>query len=144
MARRRSPSSHRYPRSVRINQMLREVIAEELERLAVADERLELLTVTSVDCDPDLRTAKVLFSSLGETAAEALGDVRVRLQAAVARQARFKRTPLLRFVADPVVATGGRVEEILRTLPELSGSAAVGDSPAGEPDDEAPRRNETS
>lgn len=106
----------RYPRTARVNETLREVIAEEIERLGDSDERLAMLTVTAVDADPDLRHAKVLFASLAAVAEEALGESRVRLQAAIARQVRFKRTPQLSFVADPAVAAGGRVEEILRDL----------------------------
>ena len=38
-----------YSRSLRVNQVLRQVVADELERLADADERLRLVTVTSVE-----------------------------------------------------------------------------------------------
>lgn len=48
----------------------------------------------------------------------ALAEARVRLQAAIASQVRLKRTPQLRFAADPAVAAAGRVEDILRQLPE--------------------------
>ena len=57
-------TARRYPRSARVNEILREVLADALERLADTDDRLGLLTVTGVDCDPDLRHALVLFSSL--------------------------------------------------------------------------------
>ena len=73
-------------------------------------------TVTGVTVDPDLRHARVWFSSLSPEATVALGEHRVRLQAAVGRQARLKRTPELEFRADPAVATGDRVEDILRGL----------------------------
>ncbi|MHB1929208.1 MAG: ribosome-binding factor A [Acidimicrobiales bacterium] len=106
----------RYARTARVNEVLREVLAEELERLADADPRLTMLTVTAVQTDPDLRHATVLFATLGPDAAAALGEARVRLQAAVGRQVRMKRTPQLAFVADPAVATGQRVEDILRRL----------------------------
>jgi ribosome-binding factor A len=79
-----------YPRSLRVNQVLRQVLAEELERLADADERLRLVTVTSVDTAPDLRHATVYLSSLSEDAAVALADRRAQLQRAVARQTRMK------------------------------------------------------
>ncbi len=59
-----------YPRSLRVNQVLRQVLAEELERLADADERLRLVTVTAVDTAPDLRHATVYLSSLSDEAAE--------------------------------------------------------------------------
>lgn len=105
-----------YPRTARVNQVLREVVAEEVERLGDRDPRLELVTVTGVTCDPDLRHATVWLSSLSETAAAALAEDRVALQAAIGRQVRLKRTPQLTFAADPAVASGSRVEDILRTL----------------------------
>jgi ribosome-binding factor A len=107
----------RYPRSARVNEILREVLADSLERLADTDSRLGLLTVTAVDCDPDLRHALVLFSSLAAEEEEALGAARVRLQAAISHEVRLKRTPQLRFSADPAVAAGNRIEDILRHLP---------------------------
>jgi ribosome-binding factor A len=118
--------ARRYPRSARVNEILREVLADELERMEDNDERLGLLTVTAVQCDPDLRRALVLFSSLGDEEERALAEVRVRLQAAVSSQVRLKRTPLLRFAADPAVAEGEKIEEILRRLPRAPGA---GDSP---------------
>jgi ribosome-binding factor A len=117
MTRHRAPhGTHRYPRSARVNELLREVLAEALERLADADNGLALLTVTAVQADPDLRRARVLFASLSDPAREAVEKVRPRLQAAIGAQVRFKRTPQLSFDADPAVATGERVEDILRRL----------------------------
>ncbi len=105
-----------YPRTARVNQVLHEVVAEEVERLGDNDPRLNLITVTGVTCDPDLRHATVWLSSLSEDAAAALAEDRVALQAAIGRQVRLKRTPLLTFAADPAVASGSRIEDILRTL----------------------------
>ncbi|HUJ65734.1 MAG TPA: 30S ribosome-binding factor RbfA [Acidimicrobiales bacterium] len=114
--------ARRYPRSARVNEILREVLADELERMEDNDERLGLLTVTAVQCDSDLRHALVLFSSLGDEEERALAEVRVRLQAAVSSQVRLKRTPQLRFAADPAVAEGEKIEEILRRLPKAPGA----------------------
>jgi ribosome-binding factor A len=129
--------ARRYPRSARVNEILREVLADELERMEDNDERLGLLTVTAVQCDPDLRHALVLFSSLGEEAERALGEVRVRLQAAVSSQVRLKRTPQLRFAADPAVAEGEKIEEILRRLPKApgAGDGSAAARPEGSGDD---------
>ena len=110
------PSHRHYPRMARVNEVLREVVAEEIELVAGSDSRLELVTVTAVSCEPDLRHATVLLASLPEPARAALGEARTRLQAAVAHQVRLKRTPLLTFEADPAVAHGERVEEILRAI----------------------------
>ena len=105
-----------YSRSLRVNQVLRQVVADELERLADADERLRLVTVTSVETTADLRQATVYLSSLSDEAAAALEQRRVQVQKAVARQTTFKRTPLLSFVQDPAVVTGNRIEDLLRKI----------------------------
>jgi ribosome-binding factor A len=131
MARRqRQPSNRHYPRTARVNELCREIIAEELER--VDDPRLELVTVTHVDIDPDLRRGTVYFSALGDgedEAAEALADQRVRLQGAIGRQARLKRTPELGFRVDDVIVAGARVEDILRKLrDDEPGAAGPGDT----------------
>jgi ribosome-binding factor A len=105
-----------YPRVLRVNQVLRQVLAEELERLADADERFRMVTVTSVDSAADLRTAKVYLASLNEEVAEALEERRVYLQRHIGLQVSMKRTPRLTFKADPAIAAGSRVEELLRGI----------------------------
>ncbi len=105
-----------YPRSRRINRLLQEVLAEEIERLADADERLRMLTITEVDSSPDLRNATVFVSSLTQEAHEALEERRAALQAAVGRQSHMKRTPKLRFEQDPAVVHGSAIDEALRRL----------------------------
>jgi len=105
-----------YPRTARVNQVLREVLADALERLEDADERLGMATVTAVETAPDLRHATVYLSGLTDDMADALAAHRPALQRAIAREVRLKRTPHLEFVADPAVAQGRRVEEILRQL----------------------------
>ena len=106
----------RYPRMARVNELVREVVAEELELLLDDDPRVGLLTVTHVQVTPDLRAATVMLSSLPEGAADALAEHRARLQAAIARQVRLKRTPQLSFQADPAVARGQQIEDVLRRL----------------------------
>ncbi|MDP1821157.1 MAG: 30S ribosome-binding factor RbfA [Acidimicrobiales bacterium] len=108
-----------YPRTARLNRLFQEILAEELER--VDDERLELVTVMAVDCEPDLGRATVYYESLGgadddEDVLAALGDLRHRLQSAIARQARVKRTPELVFRPDDVVRGAARLEEVLRDI----------------------------
>ena len=121
MAGRRHQPARKYPRMARVNELIREIVGDALERLD--DDRLELVTITAVDCEPDLRHAKVYVDSLGgpeddEALLEALGEVRPRLQSAIAAQARLKRTPELAFLPDPVVRSADRIEEVLRGLDE--------------------------
>ena len=105
-----------YPRSLRVNQVLRQVIAEELERLADADERFRMVTVTSVDTAADMRTATVYLATLEAHASDALEERRPHLQRLIGAQVTLKRTPRLTFKADPAIAAGSRVEELLRGL----------------------------
>lgn len=137
MARHPSHATQRsYPRVARVNEALREVIAEELERIVDHEDGLDLVTVTGVSVDPDLRHATVWFSALvgpggSEAASVALSAYRVRMQAAVARQLRLKRTPALIFRVDPAILEGQRIEAILRALPTPapeSGQPAAGES----------------
>ena len=122
-------SPKRYSRLDRVNRALTEVIADELERLG--DERLDLVTVTGARVGPDLRHAVVWYSALSApdpaVVAEVLASHRVRLQAAVGRQLRLKRTPELAFSDDPAIATGTRVEEILRSLRSAGPSPGEGE-----------------
>ncbi len=87
--------------------------------------------MTAVSCEPDLRHATVLLASLPEPAHTALVEARTRLQAAVAHQVRLKRTPLLSFEADPAVAHGERVEEILRAIHAEEKNMVAGDDDGG-------------
>lgn len=112
----REHEARRYPRTARLSRLLHEIVAEELERVASVEEDLPLVTVTHVEVEPDLRHATVLLSSMDEAVSQQLQQLRPRLQAAIARQGRLKRTPQLSFEADPAVSTGQRIEDILRDL----------------------------
>ncbi len=104
-----------YPRALRINQVLRQVVAEELERLADADE-LAMVTVTSVEVAADMRTAMVYLASVDAATLEVLEERRGHLQRLIGTQMTMKRTPRLSFRADPAIEAGSRVEELLRGL----------------------------
>jgi|JRHI01.1.fsa_nt_gi ribosome-binding factor A len=113
---RRQYGARRYPRSARVNEVVREVVAEEVERLS--DPRLELITVTGVDVSADLREATVYYSALGSSdeAAVALRSAAPHLRSVLGRQVRLKYLPRLSFAEDPGVVQGRRVEELLRDL----------------------------
>jgi ribosome-binding factor A len=101
----------------RVNELMREVIgsaiATELE-----DPRIGFVTVTSVDTSPDLRTARVYVSVLGDEAEREATLVGLRsshgvLQSTIARQTRFKRTPTLTFHYDDTPERGVRISRLL-------------------------------
>lgn len=138
--RRPSQSPYRYPRSARLGESLREVIADELTR--IDDERLSLVTVTNIEVDPEMNRAIVRYDSLaGEDGdaeiLEALGEHRIRLQSAVGRQVRAKKTPILSFRPDEVIRAAERIEGILHqsgTLPSRPESDDDGDDDGGSTD----------
>jgi ribosome-binding factor A len=125
----RSSGTRHYPRTVRLNQLLHEIVAEEIER--IDDERLGFFTVVGVEIERDLRRAVVWYTTLDEPEAEAdlvaaLEEHRSRLQSAIARQARMKRTPELTFRPDTVIAQAQRVEQILRDIDDQGGPVPSG------------------
>jgi ribosome-binding factor A len=119
-------ATRKYPRTARVDKVIQAVIAEALER--ADDDRLGLDTITEVHCDPDFRHATVFYVARGadqEQVTEALEEARIGVQAAIGREVRMKRTPLLRFEPDPVMETGWRIEELIRQERER-GSGANG------------------
>jgi ribosome-binding factor A len=117
MSARRSSSGHRYPRSARLSETLREVIAEELVR--IDDDRLAFVTITAIDVDNELNRAVVYFDSLHGAEADAellevLEQHRRRMQSSINRQMRTKKTPILVFRPDDVIRTAERIEGIIR------------------------------
>jgi len=107
-------------RMLKVNSTLREVIAEEIERMN--DSRLEMVSITAVDTAPNLRHAIVYIDVLErkghQPALEALNGAAKRLQGVIASQVRMKYTPQLEFAMDPAVVDGERIDAILRSLRE--------------------------
>lgn len=105
----------------RVNEVLREVIGDEVTSLS--DPRLAMVTITAVDTSPDLRSARVYFTVLGDeeardAAGEALRKAHGVIQRAINAETRMKRTPTLRFEYDEAVETGLRISAILDEIDE--------------------------
>ena len=101
----------------RVNEALREVIAAAIAG-EVQDPRIGFVTVTSVRTSPDLRSARVFVSVLGDEVARertlaGLASSRPLVQAAIAREMRLKRTPTLSFHYDEGPERGIRLSRLL-------------------------------
>ena len=88
----------------RIDEVMREVIGSAIST-ELEDPRIGFVTVTSVKTSPDLRSARVYVSVLGDEAEREATLAGLRsshgiLQAAIARRARIKYTPRLSFHYD--------------------------------------------
>jgi ribosome-binding factor A len=119
-----------YPRSARLGELLRQIIAEEIE--GIDDDRLDFVGIAGVDVDNDLFQANVWFSTLdldGSGYAEvqtALDDHKGRIKSAIGRQTRVRRVPNLTFGPDPSILAGERVDSILR---DIDGDIDSGEDP---------------
>ncbi len=116
-------SSKGYPRTARLSEVLREVIADELT--LIDDERLDLVTITAIDVDAEMNRAIVYFDSMfgeegDEGVVEALNEFRPRMQASINRQMHARKTPILSFRPDEVIRSAARIEELLRKQPDTS------------------------
>jgi ribosome-binding factor A len=101
----------------RVNEVVREVIGDAIST-ELDDPRIGFVTVTSVDTSPDLRSARVFVSVLGDEddRESTLAGLRAShgvLQAAIAREMRIKRTPTLSFHYDEGPERGVRLSRLL-------------------------------
>jgi ribosome-binding factor A len=103
-------------RTARVGELIKRIIAEELEQFD--DDRLSLVSLTSVDVDRELHKAVCWFTTLDgdddDEVADAFEEYRGRLRKAVAGQARLRKTPELEFRADTTLRAAQRIETLLR------------------------------
>jgi ribosome-binding factor A len=104
-----------------VSEELREILAEEIPKLK--DPRVGFVTVTAVTITPDLRRARVFYTTLGEEAdrratAAALRSARGHLRRTIGRQVRMKVLPEIEFEVDETGETADRIERLLRGLHE--------------------------
>jgi ribosome-binding factor A len=136
-----------FARTDRIGELVRELVAEELER--IADERLELVTITSADVDGDLARARVYYSAVlateeGRSAevAEALEQLRWPIQQVINRSVRARKTPQISFVRDTSIEAGLH-QAVLAAGPAVGSALTIGVS-GRQPADDAETRSEAS
>ena len=115
MARQRSP------RMRKVNELIREVVADAVVDLK--DPRIGFLTITGAETSPDLRHAVVYYSVLGTDqekadTAEALAHASARIQRVIGSETRLRYTPVLNFRVDPSIDEGLRISRILADMAE--------------------------
>ena len=116
----------------RVNESLRQVLSESVGELA--DPRLGFVTVTGVECTPDLDHATVFVQILGndqrrEKGLAALERARGALQERVGREVRMRRVPRLSFVYDESLDRGLRINALLAEHQPLPEEPDVADAP---------------
>jgi ribosome-binding factor A len=103
-------------RQRRANEAIREVVGSAL-LVDLADPRLQMVTITSVETSPDLGRAKVYWTVLepsrAAAAAAALESARGVLQGKVARAIKSRQTPHLVFVHDELQDQARRLTALI-------------------------------
>jgi len=120
-------------RTVRIDQLLRQEIGAILAK-DVQDPRIGFVTVTDVETAPDLSTARVWVSVIGQPAEReltmrALGRAMPFVRHELGGRIRIRRIPELQLRADDTAQRGTRV---LQLLAELEAGGTVADAAAAE------------
>lgn len=104
----------------RVNEAIREVLSEALAS-GLKDPRIGFVTVISVETTPDLRSARIYVSVLGEELEleQTLAGLECscgHLQSLLGTQLALKRTPQLTFHHDDSIEHGMRIEKLLRDI----------------------------
>ncbi len=130
------------PRQLRVGEELRHALARLFERGDMRDPELRgaSVTVTQVDCSPDLRNAVAYVMPLGGVDRERLLAAMRRaapyFRSQLARAVELRHAPELQFRIDETFDYAGRINEILHS-PDVARDL---EAPAD--DEEAPTRRE--
>ncbi|POX39740.1 30S ribosome-binding factor RbfA [Streptomyces sp. Ru72] len=129
-------------RAKRLADLIREVVAQKLQR-GIKDPRLgSHVTITDTRVTGDLREATVFYTVYGgdeerQAAAAGLESAKGILRSEVGRAAGVKFTPTLTFVADALPDTARTIEDLLDKARQSDAKvreAATGKSFAGDAD----------
>jgi ribosome-binding factor A len=106
-------------RPSRVSEEFREILAEEIPRLK--DPRVGFVTVVGVRVTPDLRRARVFYTTMGDerarrATAAALRSARGHLRKVIGDQVRMKVLADLEFEEDDSVQTADRIEQLLQQV----------------------------
>ena len=110
-------------RIVRVNELLKRVLADLMETLALNEENGCIISITRVDCASNLKSAQVYVSILGAKSDEAeqrvirrLIERKSEIQMLMSQEVILKYTPVLQFILDKSVSEGDRVLDLLRQM----------------------------
>jgi len=106
-------------RPSRVSEEFREILAEEIPRLK--DPRIGFVTVTAVKVTPDLRSARVFYTAMGDEKERAatragLRSARAHLRRVIGGEVRLKTLPDLEFEEDETIEAAERIDRVLREL----------------------------
>jgi ribosome-binding factor A len=110
------------PRLVRVNELLKREIAEDIHRnFSLSDFDTAAVTVTRVECAADLRDANVYISIFGHEAdrdrmISYLNRHRQEVIRLMIKRVKLKYTPRLHFILDESIEGGDRILSMLAEM----------------------------
>ena|SRR3989338_8117572 len=107
-------------RMERVNEQVKREIGQIIHQ-ELADPRLVFVTVTHVTVAPDLRTAKVYYSVIGDAlkekaAQQGLDGARGLIRRLLSQRIEIRYTPELNFYYDKSIALSARMDETLKEI----------------------------
>jgi ribosome-binding factor A len=124
-------------RIAKVAEALRETISTTV-LFGLKDPRLKNVTVLGTDVSPDLKSARVRVSVMGDEKAQSLAmhglrSARGYIQSQIAEKLELRYTPILQFVLDPGIKMSIETSSIIRQALASSNAGASGAvSDAGE------------
>lgn len=112
-------------RQEKVKELLKSEISEIIRR-ELKDPRLGFVTVTDVEITPDLRSAKVFISIMGNKTQKSDGMKALRsaagfIRSEFAKRASMKVTPEIVFMEDTGIERGSRIFELLEKIKREDG-----------------------
>jgi ribosome-binding factor A len=107
-------------RPERVADQIRSELALMLAR-EVHDPGIGFVTITRVQVAPDLQHARVFYTALGDSKAQATSDRALNraipfLRRQIGQRLRLKRVPDLQFMVDKAIAGQDRIEQLLNEI----------------------------
>ena len=107
----------------RVNEELMRELAQILREIKDPRVSSAFISVTSVDCTADLRSAKIYYSSMGGKDGEAgvakgLASANGYIRRELAARLNLRMTPELRFIHDNSIEHGAHISELMRGVSE--------------------------
>jgi len=104
----------------KVNQQIKKEISIILQR-DMADPRFEFVSITQVDVSRDLRSARVLFSVLGDSrraqaVQQGLDGARGMIRKLIGQRINIRYTPELSFFYDNSISYSDRIEKTLQEI----------------------------
>lgn len=115
-----------YSRADRVGGLIQEVLSDIFQK-DVADPRLRMTTITGVKMSPDLKSARIYYTTSGgkdkiNAATKALQRAHGYIKKKLARQLDLRYMPELKFFHDDSFDYGSRIEDLIKATTKENGT----------------------